>query len=201
MDLWTNNAWVNLSGTLIPVYSSIVPSDGHVGTVTAGGSQIGTIYVNEYYTLIGEQNNVTSRKINFRNSAGQWTYGYIETSPGYTFGDYAWVKYQQGFADFCVSADGSSLAPAGSINGYYAHGLRRSVTVLHPNGNYSSTLWPGLIIGAVDSHCGDIYSTFMKFEKVSYDGAVTWQDLTSDGSGYVDLQLASGSMPSNRSVL
>ena len=202
MDIQSNNAWVNRSDTLIPVYETTVSSPIHTGGVTAGGSQIGQIYANEFYTLIGEDNYVTCRKICFRNSAGESASGFIETSPGTTLGNYDWVNYQEPFAYYCVSSSGTGLALAGNIGGYYAHGLRRNVTVIDANGHFATTLG-GVIIGASDSRCGQNFTTYMRFEKVSYDGGSSWQDLLDDGYGYffVSLQLEAGSMPNNRSVL
>ena len=200
LDLYTNNAWVNRSSTLIPVYETTESNGFWTGGLKVGGAQIGQIYENEFYTLIGQNEQYEVRQINFRNSAGQWATGYIEPEIRDDSGEYAWVKYQEPYAYYCVSSDGTSLASAGTIGGYYAHGLSRNVTVLTPNGNYAKTLGPGAIIGTVYSTCGQTYTTFMRFDIVSYDG-VGYENLTSGGYGFVSLQLEAGSMPNNRSIL
>lgn len=203
LNLYTNNAWVNRSSTLIPVYETTESNGFWTGGLKVGGAQIGQIYENEFYTLIGQNEQYEVRKINFRNSAGQWATGYIEPEIRDDLGEYDWVKYQEPYAYYCVSSGGTSLALAGNIGGYYAHGLRRPVTVLNPSGTAVATFGPGLIIGASDSACGQSNTTYMRFEKLSVDNGASWEDLVPSGSGYgfVSLQLENGSMPSDRSIL
>lgn len=107
----TRVAYVNRSRSQIPVYSSLVHSSVHTGSVTAGGSQIGRIYHNEFYTVIPNSSAyIASYEIVFRNSKGSEQHGYIETSLGYTLDDYSWVKSQEVY--HYTNSNGSSLVSA-----------------------------------------------------------------------------------------
>lgn len=86
----SRQALVNRSSTKIPVYAKTVRSEVHTGALTAGGEQIGTIYPNEFYTIIPQDSPyITCYRIVFRTPGGVQAEGYIETSPGLTLGDYA----------------------------------------------------------------------------------------------------------------
>jgi hypothetical protein len=201
-------AWVNRSSSNIPVYEKTVSSQAHTGGITAGGAQIGTIYPNEFYTLIPNPENppftvnyITSYQIIFRDGSGVQKTGYIETSPGYTLGEYGWVSSQEPYHYF--NSNGSSLVSSAteSISGvtYRIFTVQKAVTYRNSAGTSQGTLAVGTKLATDQSTTGQTYGGYMLFKKKKV-GSGAWQDLVSGGYGFVDLGLSQGSMPNNRAI-
>ncbi|GHU37880.1 hypothetical protein FACS1894105_10780 [Clostridia bacterium] len=195
-------AWVNRSSTNIPVYSTLVSSPAHTGGHTVGGTQVGTIYPNEFYTLVPNDSfYITSFLIIFRNGSGSQTTGYIETSPGYTLDNYGWVAYQEPYHYY--NSNGSSLIASTSetIGGtsYRTFTVNKAVTYRNPSGVSQGTLAVGTKLATIASTAGQTYGGYMVFYKKKASGG-SWQDLVSDGYGFVDLGLSQGSVPSDRAI-
>ena len=201
-------AVVNRSSTNIPVYSELVRSTYYTGGVTAGGDKIGTIYPNEFYTIIpNDSRNITSHEIIFRNSDGAEVHGYIETSEEYQAGvdtEFAWVQYQEPYHYY--NSDGSTLVAAATekINGithyiYTVDGSER--TYRDKKGTYKGKLAVGTKLAARGSTTGQTYGGYMVFYKKKDPGVHSWQDLIpGETYGFVDLGLSVGSTPSKRPI-
>lgn len=200
----TRYAVVNLSTTQIPVYSSLVECQGHVGGKTAGGSVIGKIYRNEFYTLIPNSSNyVTSFKIYFRDASGTCKYGYIETSPGYTYEDYAWKEQQHPYHYY--NSTGSSLTASEQtvpINGVKHRRFQvvRAVTYRAPSGEVLGTIPAGTDLFTRASTSGTTYPGYMIFYYKGKSGSVQSKIHANYDYVFVDLDLKNGSMPSNRAI-
>ena len=202
-------AWVNRSNTQIPVYEKTVSSQGHVGGVTAGGTQIGKIFPNEFYTLIPNPenppftyNNVTSYQIIFRDGNGAEKRGYIETQPnGITNPMAAWLSSQEPYHYF--NSNGSSLVSSAteSIGGttYRIFTVKKAVTYRNSAGTSQGTLAVGTKLATAQSTTGQSYGGYMVFSKKKV-GTGNWQDLVSGGYGFVDLGLSQGSEPATRAI-
>lgn len=197
-------ALVNRSGTTIPIYEKIVRNGCFTGGVTVGGAQIGVIYPNEFYTIIPDESPyITSYQIVFQNPSGEQAKGYIETSYGYTLGDYAWAQYQEPYHYY--NSNGSTLVPAAreSIGGtsYYiftVHGSPRNY--VNPAGKDLGVLSIGTKLATTCSTTGKTFGGYMLFAKKKPPGG-SWQNLVAGGTyGFVNLGLASGSFPSNRHI-
>jgi hypothetical protein len=204
LDISGNYAWVNRSDSLIPVWDSLVLDSA--GFSEAGGNQIGNIYSGEFWTCrtnTDYEGSDSKVHVLFRNSAGAQTWGYVQIRP-YPEGDiYDWVNYQEPYHYY--NSNGSSLvgSTSVSINGtaYRQFSLSRAVTVRAISGSVYSTLNPdNTLIATNTSHTGDNYSGYMEFQKIKIAQG-NWANLCGTTYGYVDLDLAHGSMPSNRSVL
>lgn len=204
----TRHAIVNRSNTKIPVYEKTVSSPAHAGGITAGGAQIGVIFPNEFYTLIPNPDNppitinyITCYQIIFRDGNGVEKRGYIETSPGYTLGAYAWAQYQEPFHYY--NSNGSSLVASAqeTIGGtsYRIFTVKKSVTYRNASGVSQGTLAVGTKIATTQSTTGQSYGGHMLFSKKKI-GSGSWQDLVSGGYGFVDLGLSKGAMPSDRAI-
>ena len=199
----SNAAYVNRSGTSIPVYSKLVSSQIHVGGHTAGGTQIGTIYPNEFYTVVPNSSSyITHFKIYFRNSSGVQTTGYIETSKGTTLGDYAWSAYQEPYHYY--NSNGSTLVSASTetIGGkrYYVFTVNKAVAYKDKDGNNKGTLSAGTKLATDCSTTGETYGGYMLFKKKKLSGSSSWSDLIQSTYGFVNLGLSIGSMPSDRAI-
>lgn len=197
-------AAVNLSSMYIPVYSSLVYSGIHVGGKTAGGTQIGKIYPNEFYTVIPNDSfYVTSFKIYFRNSSGQGTYGYIETSKGDTLGRYAWDAHQHPYHYY--NSNGSTLVESKKtvpINDkiYRIFTVTRDVSYRAPNGTLLGTIYAGMELATLTSETGKTYSDYMVFF-FKRNPASTWTRLHANYNYcFVDLDIEIGNMPNNRAI-
>lgn len=203
----TRHAIVNRSSSQISVYEKLVSSGAHTGGVTAGGTRIGIIYPNEFYTLIPNPDNppaqinyITSYKIVFRNGNGVQRTGYIETSPGYTLGAYAWAKNQEPFHYY--NSNGSALVASTTetIGGstFRIFTVKKAVTYRNPSGTSQGTLAVGTKLATNQSTTGQTYNGYMYFAKKKTGS--TWTDLCSSGYGFVDLGLSQGAMPSDRAI-
>jgi hypothetical protein len=201
-------AWVNRSTSNIPVYEKTVSSGAHTGGVTAGGTQIGTIYPNECYTLIPNPENppftvnyVTCYQIIFRDGNGVEKKGYIETSPGYTLGEYGWVSSQEPYHYF--NSNGSSLVNSATENiggvTYRIFTVQKAVTYRNSSGASQGTLAVGTKLATDQSTTGQTYGGYMLFKKKKV-GSGSWQDLIGSTYGFVDLGLSQGSMPNGRAI-
>lgn len=199
-------ALVNRSGTSFPVYEKLVQSGAFTGGTTAGGKQIGTIYPNEFYTLIpNDSPNITSYRIYFNDPNGNRSVGYIETTSGYSAGvvtSFAWTNYQEPYHYY--NSNGSSLANAPTINFggtthyvFTVHGSPRPYK--NPAGTTLGSLPVGTKLATTCSTIGQSYPWYMLFNKKMLPNG-SWQDLTSSGYGFVDLGLDVGSFPSNRPI-
>lgn len=204
----SRQALVNRSGSKIPVYEKIVHSGAFAGGITAGGKQIGTIYPNEFYTIIPDPSSmyITSYEIIFRNSQGNEMHGYIETSEGYSAGvdtDFAWAQYQEPYHYY--NSNGSTLVKAtretiGSTSYYVFTVYGSSRNYLNPEGVSQGSLPVGTKLAAISSTTGQKYGGYMVFYKKKLPGG-SWQNLVSGGTyGFVHLGLGSGSSPSNRPI-
>ena len=193
-------AYVNRSSTNIPVYDSLVRSQYHAGGVTVGGEVIGQIYPNECYTVIPEYPNLSYYKIIFRNKLGNRVEAYIESSPGYTLEDYAWVKYQEPYHYY--NSNGSSLVSAETsvINGVkqYIFTVKKAVTYLTPSGTNLGKLAVGTRLATNCSTCGQTHGDYMLFNMKNTGSG--WVSLCSSGYGFVDLGFSVGSLVSNRAI-
>lgn len=196
-------ALVNRSGTRIPVYEKLVSAEGYTGGITAGGTKIGEIYPGEFYTIIpNESQYITSYEIVFQNPNGVQTKGYIETARISTYPAYEWGEYQEPYHQY--NSNGTSLVAAAreviSGTNYYiftVHGSAR------PYRNRAGVLLGNLPVGTklatTCSTTGQTYGGYMLFDKKKLPNG-SWQDLTSNGYGFVDLGLNVGSFPSNRPI-
>lgn len=200
-------AAVNRSSSNIPVYEKRVYSSVHAGTTTAGGKQIGTIYPNEFYTVIPNANqNITSYEIIFRNSSGIQAHGFIETIEAWEAGvdsNYPWVKDQEPYNYY--NSNGSTLVAAATeyINNekYYIFTVNGSARkYMTPGGESMGTIPVGTKLAAKSSATGQTYGGYMVFyKKKSSNGS--WQNLIAGETyGFVDLGLDVGSMPSDRPI-
>lgn len=195
---------VNRSGSNIPVYSELVHSSYHTGGITVGGTQIGTIYPNEFYVVF--KNNsayVTSYKIGFRNSSGAFTIGYIETSPGYSLDDYAWAEYQEPFHYYNSTGSSLTYADTENINGstYYVFTVKKAVAAITSSGRSLGTITVGTKLATKASTAGASNDQYMIFYYKQASGSSSWNPIDSQNSyAFVDTNLDSGSMPSNRSI-
>lgn len=101
-----------------------------------GGTQVGVIYPNEFYTLVpNDSHYITNYLIIFRDGAGSQRTGYVESSPGYTLGYYGWVQYQEPYHYY--NSNGSSLTASAteSISG-------KAYRILQlKSGNLSESRW------------------------------------------------------------
>ena len=201
-------AWVNRSSTQIPVYGSLVKSSGHVGGLTPGGTQVGSIYKNEFYTLIPQPSTIQSPnyltwfEIIFRNGSGVERKGYIETQPNGVSNPLAgWVSSQEPYHYF--NSNGSSLVSSAteSIGGttYRIFTVKKAVTYRNSAGTSQGTLAVGTKLATNQSTTGQTYGGYMYFAKKKV-GSGSWQNLTSGGYGFVDLGLSKGSEPSTRAI-
>lgn len=197
-------ALVNRSGSNIPVYETLVHSEVHVGGTTAGGTKIGTIYPNEFYTIIpNDSMYITSYKIIFRDPKGNQKFGYIETNPAITFDDYEWAQYQEPYQYY--NSDGKTLVSAAKETidkkSYYIFTVHDSPRIYRDSsGTYKGTIPVGAQLATNSSTTGQTYGGYMVFNKKKISSG-SWQDLISGSSyGFVDLGLDVGSFPSNRPI-
>lgn len=195
-------AWVNRASQSIPVYEKLISSQVHTGSITVGGAKIGAIYTDEFYTLVPNSSfYITSYKIYFRNSSGAQVTGYIESSPGYTLGDYAWVQYQEPYHYYNSSGSALGISATESIGGvtYRIFTVKKAVTYRNSGGTSQGTLAVGTKLATTQSTTGQTYGGYMLFSKKKV-GSGAWQDLVSGGYGFVDLGLSKGSSPNNRAI-
>lgn len=199
-----NCIYVNNSNSYIPVYSSLVESQIHVGGHTAGGTQIGKIYPKEFYTLIANSSHYTTNfKIVFRNSSGQKATGYIETSKGYTLDYYGWVNRQDPY--HFLNSNGSTLVnattvniPGASGNPYYVFTVKKKVACIDPNGHALDSLSVGTKIATNSSTPGESNKHYMCFDYIKKNG--TWTKLAGSSHGFVNVGYHIGTMPSDRAI-
>ena len=130
-------AWVNNSSYYIPVYQGLITRPG--GGWGAGGTQIGTLYPNEFYTTVPrEYINARYYKIYFRNSSGVKTLGYIETEPGgWATGYEPWTNLQSHYVNYNSNGYSLQYLTAETINGvdYRIFTVKKSVNVKRPKGS------------------------------------------------------------------
>ncbi|GHV05925.1 hypothetical protein FACS1894217_03640 [Clostridia bacterium] len=197
-------AFVNRSGLQFPVYNSFVSSQYHSGGTTAGGGQVGIIYPNEFYTVIpNDSYGQTSFRIIFRHNGNQVN-GVIETSPGMTLDDYAWVSSQEPYHYF--NSNGTMLVASATevINGKTYRIFTANTTVGYRNKGGEIQI-DGIVTGtklATDcSTTGVTYGGFMLFRKKKI-GSGAWQNVVDDtyGYGFVSLGLGIGSTPATRPI-
>ena len=197
-------AFVNRSSSQIPIYSSLVSSSIHTGGITVGGSQIGRIYPNEFYTVIPNSSSyITSYEIVFRNSNGAEQHGYIETSPGSTLDDYTWAKSQEAY--HYTNSNGSSLVSATrlTIDGksYYVFTVSGSArNYRKKNGSLVGALLSGTLLATDQSTTGQTYPGYMIFKKKKLPNGAWTNLISGEDYGFVDLGLSVGSSPSNRPI-
>ncbi len=201
----TNHALVNRSNTYIPIYNKLVQSQAHTGNVTAGGDLIGRVYPNEFYVVLkNSSSNVTSFKILFRDGDGKQMAGYIETSPGVTMDDYAWVKYQEPYHYY--NSNGSALVSAAkeTIDGksyrvFTVVGSSRNCK--DRDGNNVYMLPEGTRLATSASTTGQSHMSYMIFYKKILPTQASWNDLIpGEGYGFVDLGISIGTMPDSRPI-
>lgn len=196
----TRTAFVNRSSTSIPVYSTLVHSSYHTGGVTPGGTELGKIYPDECYTVVPHGTNCTYHEIIFRDKAGDEATGYIETSSGYTMGQYDWVEYQEPYHYY--NSNGSTLvnAKTATINGkkQYVFTVKKSVSYRNPQGVSQGKLSVGTQLATNSSTTGERYGSHMVFNYKNTGSG--WRDLCSGGYGFVDLGFDLGSKANNRAI-
>lgn len=200
----TRYAAVNLSSTTINVYETLVRSERHTGSVTAGGAVIGKIYPNEFYIVTPNESPYwTHFRIFFRDASGQGRYGYIETSPGVTLDDYSWNAYQYPYHYYNTSGNGlvesEKTVP---INGvvHRVFTAARNVAYRSPNGDPLGTIPAGTQLACQSSTTGQTYTDYMVFYyKKNSGGSWTKMNATVDYA-FVDLDIENGSMPYNRAI-
>lgn len=197
-------AWVNTSGYTIPVYSRCdVVRPG--GTYGAGGTQIGTLYPNEFYCTAPRDTsalNVDYAKIYFRNKYGNMQLGYIEPQPnGIATGYEPWYSGQSHYVNY--NSNGSGLVPSFSdnLNGtdYRIFTVKKKVEVRYPGGSLYGYLDAGTKLATTESTAGQAYHGHMLFYKYKTPNSDTWNFLCGD-YGFVDLGLSIGSEPSSRPI-
>jgi len=201
----SRQAVVNRSGSKIPVYGKRGHSVAHTGAITVAGEPIGTIYPNEFYTVIPDPDSmyITSFEIVFRDPNGNQKHGYLETLPATTYDEYAWAAYQEPYHYY--NSNGSTLVAAEKqvISGktYYiftVHGSGR--LYMNASGNYQGTLPVGTKLATSGSTTGVTHGGYMLFNKKKLPGE-SWESLIPNATyGFVDLGLTVGSFPSNRPI-
>lgn len=196
-------AVVNLSTTKIPVYEKLASSQIHTGGVTVGGKVVGHIHQYEYYVILPNSSYAqTSFRIYFLDGSGTRTHGYIETSPGTTLGYYAWNAKQYPYHYY--NSDGSKLVASSkaTINGstFRVFTVNKKVTYRNSSGDQIGSLAKGTKIACNSSSTGKSYNGHMIF-KYKKNSSGKWVQIAS-GLDYVfvNLDLISGTMPSNRSI-
>jgi hypothetical protein len=195
-------AYVNRSGTTIPVYEKFVTNSLFNGNTTAGGAQIGTITPGEFYTLIPNSNGYqTSWKIVFRHNGAKLN-GVIESSKGITLGNQSWAASQEPY--HYSNSNGSSLVNSTpqTINGtlYRIFTVNKAVTYRNPSGSSQGTLAVGTKLATYESTTRQTYADHMLF-RLKKVGSGSWTNLVSGGTyGFVDLGFTLGSSPSARAI-
>lgn len=195
-------AFVNRSSTNIPVYDGTVQSQVHAGGSTAGGNLIGHIYPDECYTVIPDNPNCSLYRIIFRDMYGDEAIGFIESSPGYTLGDHAWVEYQEPYHYY--NSNGSSLISASTETIYgdlqYIFTVKKEVSYRNRNGANMGTLPVGTKLATDTSYTGQTYGSHMVFNMKNEGNG--WVALCDDsyGYGFVDLGFNVGSKATNRAI-
>lgn len=200
-----NCAWINRSGSIIPVYGSLGSYVGHYG---AGGEQIGSIYPNEMFTTqMGASYSQPYYTIRFRNRNGATATGYIETLPnGYTHDEAPWVPYQEPYHYY--NSNGSALVSSASVTTggktYRKFTLTKSLRCIDRNGANAKYLPAGTLLLTDESTVGQSNPSYMIFKKCNTSGVDNgvWSDLYNDsyGYGFVDLGFVHGSEPSTRPI-
>lgn len=206
----SRQALVNRSGSNIPVYEKIVRNGAFTGGITAGGERIGTIYPNEFYTIIPDPDSmyITSYEIVFQDPNGNETHGFIETSEGYSPGvhtSYAWADYQEPYHYY--NSNGSTLVSSTietiddtSYRVFTVNGSARKYYKPTDYKNSVGTLPVGTKLATRESTTGQHLQGCMLFAKKKLPGG-SWQNLIAGGTyGFVDLGLSVGSFPSNRPI-
>ena len=161
---------VNKSGTDLPVYNS-------------GGSQIGTIFNNEAYVVLGEAlvNGRPGAGINFLNSSGSVVAGGIATQK---------ESYMRSVADY----------PYTTSYGYSpVFKLRRTAQLYDYNGEKNGTLLAGTLVWASPSVLGTTKKYCCQIFEYR-NSAGEWKKLYSKNGQpyrYIDFGLAYGSYNSN----
>ena len=196
-------AWVNGSNITIPVYGGLTSSSVHIGGTTVNTNQTGSIAPNSFYTVVPHGTNCTYREIRFRNSSGNLATGFIETSPGMTLGDYAWVQYQSHYHIY--NSNGTGLVPSATevINGttYRIFTISGStLQFLNSAGAIMGTLPIGAKLATTSSTVGVSNPHYMYFRYRTLNGA--WVDMVSNGDpwGFVDMRIGDGVTPSARRI-
>lgn len=197
-------AWVNVSGYTIPVYSrcDVVRPGGSYG---AGGTQIGTLYPNEFYCTAPRDTsalNVDYAKIYFRNKYGNMQLGYIEPQPnGIATGYEPWYSGQSHYVNYNSNGSGLVESEKDTIDNikYRIFTVKKAVEVRRSNGTYFSTLAVGTKLATYESTAGLNYHGHMVFHKYKAPNSNTWYSLCGD-YGFVDLGLSIGSEPSSRPI-
>jgi hypothetical protein len=199
-------AFVSLSTARIPVYDGWKQSSVHVGGTTPGGNVVAEILKDEFYTLIPNPTaNLTSYTIIIQNPSKQIIRGNIETSPGYTLPNHAWVAQQHPYHFY--NSNGTTLVASATevIGGvthriFTVHGSARNYR--DSGGTIRGTIPVGAKLAARDSTTGVTYGDHMLFYKKKI-GTGAWQDVVSGGSstyGFVDLGMAVGAFPASRQI-
>lgn len=199
-------ASVNLSSTKIPVYEKLVNGSIHNRGMTAGGAIIGRIFPNEFYIVQPnppELYGMTSFKIYFRDANKQCKYGYIETSKGMTLEDYEWNAYQHPYMYY--NSNGSTLVESKkvTINGnvHRLFTVNRAVKYRAINGTELGTLPVGTQLATNSSTTGMNYTSYMVFFYKRASSSSPWTKLDLNGNyAFVDLDIANGNMPYDRSI-
>ena len=203
-------AWVNMSGTNIPVWGTL--GDDY-GFVMGEGTQIGSIYPNEFYVTVIPADYANAnpnqaiyspyKEIRFRNSSGAMATGYINVYPqGATYPEATWLQYQEPYHYY--NSNGSTLVKntATSINGKtcYVFSIAKAVTYLDPSGSTLGTFQAaGAKLATTSSTTGSTNKGYMFFDFYQPGGTGTWQTNNSKGI-FVDLGLNLGSEPANRAI-
>ncbi len=203
-------AIVNRSDESIPVYEKLVSSEGHYGSITVGGEQIGEIPPGGFYTLIPNPenppftvSNLTSFEIIFLDYNGKVSHGFIETSPATTYPDYAWHAYQEPYHYY--NSDGSGLVASKkeTIDGktYRVFTVcNKSPMYRSPSGKVQGYLAIGTKLATLESTSGVTYGDHMAFYRKKTSGG-SWQPLVSGADyGFVDLFMTEGVTPDVRCI-
>lgn len=144
--------------------------------------------------------NYKAYEIVFRDSNGNQSYGYIETSPGQTLGEYDWVQYQEPYHYY--NSNGSKLVSATTENvggkKQYIFTVKKSVTYRNPSGSNLGTLAVGTKLATNTSTTGQTYGSYMLFNMKNTGNG--WVNLCSSGYGFVDLGFNVGSKATNRAI-
>lgn len=197
-------AWVNASDSNIPVYDrcDITRPGGSNG---AGGTQIGTIFPNEFYCTAPRDStaqNVDYVKIYFRSRSGSMTLGYIEPQPdGIATGYESWYDSQSHYVNY--NSNGYNLVYSASevINGvsYRIFTVKKKVEFRYPNGSLCGYLNAGTKLATYESTAGVNYHGHMVFHKYKSPDSTAWLSLCGN-YGFVDLGLSLGSEPDTRAI-
>ncbi|MDR1913045.1 MAG: hypothetical protein LBQ68_00985 [Clostridiales bacterium] len=214
-------ATVNMSSTSIPVYNTTVSSGSHIGGLTAGGTQIGTIYQYEFFTQKPTATiNASVRQIVFRNPNHVKTYGYIDPCTTNMTGNVVYTSWALNMAFFHnYRVNGSSLITfdsnhqvtltnvSGSGSKIYNVFVCNKATQIYSDDGATlvATVPVNGRICTIESTVGETNDTRLRIHAYRNTSTANWaRPSTTTGGFWADLQMtgsSGGTMPTNRNLV